>query len=206
VFATPSGAADHGCLLGSAANCFPVIGRFYLVSEQISTRRNCMKHNKRAFTLIELLVVVLIIGILAAIALPQYQKAVDKSRVATILPLMRRWADAFALYKLEHGTYSDSVVSAESVGASWPSDWECPSTDLECWNELWYCFANEEGTGYVYCDSLWKANGENFKIMITQPNEDAGYPIGKRFCNGNASFCKSLGGKEIAGYDGYYEF
>ncbi len=54
----------------------------------------------RGFTLIELLVVVLIIGILASVAIPQYTKAVEKSRAAGVIQKVKSLQNAVDMYLL----------------------------------------------------------------------------------------------------------
>ena len=79
---------------------------------------------RKAFTLIELLGVVLIIGILSAIALPQYTKAVEKARISEIKIAMKNVLNASSLYGLSSGECSNNMENFD-----WTMPGECSTTE-----------------------------------------------------------------------------
>ncbi len=86
---------------------------------------------RHGFTLIELLVVVFIIGILAAVALPQYQKAIEKAKTAQALTLLKSVYQAAKVYELANGSWPSSFSQLD-VKIPWtgntkvttPAHWE----------------------------------------------------------------------------------
>jgi len=88
--------------------------------------------NLMGFTLIELLVVVLIIGILAAVALPQYQRATDKSRFMTYIQVLHGIKRAQETYYLANGFYSPDLTELDV-------DYTTGCTSLNGRKYMWKC-------------------------------------------------------------------
>lgn len=156
-----------------------------------------MKENKLGFTLIEMLVVVLIIGVLGAIALPQYNKAVLRSRFHALMPIAHAMADSNEAYYLEHGVYSADPEELPVEGKE-----EYPEgTKLEFGDSM----------EYAYVKAMNDSTPNNY--IVYQQNSH-NYP-GEIHCEakqGNAlaqSICAGIGGTQNIGQtltDGYVTY
>ncbi len=136
---------------------------------------------KHGFTLIELLVVVLIIGILSSVALPQYQKAVRKSRVAEAKTLLRSLGQAEDLYFMATGS-TNSLLK---------EDWENLDISIPGDSANW-TFEQEEcitGTnGLTGCGVFAVPKRESgYQIEYWSPNYDGGEDLaGNFYCSSSS--------------------
>ena len=152
------------------------------------------------FTLIELLVVVLIIGILASIAIPQYQKAVYKSRAATALAMLKSVASAQEVYYMANGDYTNNLDElAVDIPVELRSAWMAPLFDNQ------YSYTCDEKR---HCGAFAKTpNLPSFEVTLLHHN-NYGQP-GKFWCHvydwGSKThnelakkICQSLGREDTA--------
>lgn len=99
-----------------------------------------MKKKNKGFTLIEILVVVLIIGILASIALPQYRKAVLKAKLSEVLINVKALEDTMQRYILTRGLPSSGDVwfqdyaDIELSGGEWNSGQRYNTEKFSYWS------------------------------------------------------------------------
>ena len=73
----------------------------------------------RGFTLIELMIVVAIVGVLAAVAIPQYQRYAEKARLSEMALRLGKWADEFHIWAQINGRYpndSHIILPPEAAG------------------------------------------------------------------------------------------
>ncbi|WP_428061355.1 type IV pilin protein [Candidatus Avelusimicrobium stercoris] len=167
------------------------------VAPLIKRARTVCRLQGRGFTLIELLVVVLIIGILAGVAVPQYTKAVLKARYTELQTTIFAFKNAAEVYYMANGDY--------------PHSWDDTDLDLPAGCRL------NTGTdrGWMYCKNnqlsfdFFDANNQNLvgvysvngilKVGYIQWLGNSPYPA-QRECwartqdEEGTSFCKSLGG------------
>ncbi|MBQ8033423.1 MAG: prepilin-type N-terminal cleavage/methylation domain-containing protein, partial [Elusimicrobiaceae bacterium] len=145
-----------------------------------------IKNTRQGFTLIEVLVVVLIIGILAAVALPQYQKAVLKSRYSALMPIAKSLADGNEAYYMTNNSYATSPADLDVAGKVEYSD----GTKV--------FMNNDANTSYVRVDN---ERVPNARYLVYQKHS-ANFP-GTTQCEAGddkmKAICQSFGGTELSG-------
>ena len=142
------------------------------------------------FTLIELLVVVLIIGILAAVALPRYEIAEENSRLAALVPLGRAVRDAQDAYYMANGKYTNNPEELD-IKIDCPDKYECDFSTSETESKFVIRPLNYEGYSLTF-------SYENRFEVNSYPN----YCAAKESSEKAVRICKSFGKPYLSG-DGW---
>lgn len=148
----------------------------------------------KGFTLIELLVVVLIIGILSAVAVPQYQKAVLKARLSEADVIFNTYQRAIPAYLLANGGYPSEQIYFTGANATGELDMEIPATSsvgnmdsngfvkwsgvcnvsacsltIRDVNDAWYMQISTKDMGKTWTGNSFLGRAEDWKKQVLCP-------------------------------------
>jgi general secretion pathway protein G len=76
------------------------------------------RQNRKGFTLIEILIVVIILGILAAIVIPQFTNASKEAKQSSLVTMVQSLRSQIALFKLQHNDYLPGVAPVVGSGGT----------------------------------------------------------------------------------------
>lgn len=161
----------------------------------------------KGFTLMEMLVVSLVIGILAAIALPQYQIAVGVSKVSNVMSFAKVISDAQQRHYLANGSYTTSF---DALDVSMPEGGTLSADGKTMTYKNFLCYLRDAGDGSsVYCNVLSPVgiNMEKYYrnpggMFICWPKTNDTTELTNRICQ-NVSGIKETNGATSSGFRGY---